>query len=93
MMKKIVSALKAFERGEIVVVTDDDDRENEGDLTVAAVHCTEEKMAFILRHTTGIVCTPMPKKKHNGLILLLWYQIITLHMGHNLLLLWILNMG
>ncbi|WP_375637432.1 MULTISPECIES: 3,4-dihydroxy-2-butanone-4-phosphate synthase [unclassified Bartonella] len=59
--KKIVSALKAFERGEIVVVTDDDDRENEGDLTVAAAHCTEEKMAFILRHTTGIVCTPMPK--------------------------------
>ncbi|WP_375624489.1 MULTISPECIES: 3,4-dihydroxy-2-butanone-4-phosphate synthase [unclassified Bartonella] len=61
--KKIVSALKAFERGEIVVVTDDDDRENEGDLTVAAAHCTEEKMAFILRYTTGIVCTPMPKKE------------------------------
>ncbi|WP_375622314.1 MULTISPECIES: 3,4-dihydroxy-2-butanone-4-phosphate synthase [unclassified Bartonella] len=61
--KKIVSALKAFERGEIVVVTDDGDRENEGDLTVAAAHCTEEKMAFILRHTTGIVCTPMPKKE------------------------------
>ncbi|WP_375683631.1 3,4-dihydroxy-2-butanone-4-phosphate synthase [Bartonella sp. AP281QHHD] len=61
--KEIVSALKAFERGEIVVVTDDDDRENEGDLTVAAAHCTEEKMAFILRHTTGIVCTPMPKKE------------------------------
>ncbi|WP_212111331.1 3,4-dihydroxy-2-butanone-4-phosphate synthase [Bartonella queenslandensis] len=61
--EKIVSALKAFERGEIVVVTDDNDRENEGDLTVAAAHCTEEKMAFILRHTTGIVCTPMPKKE------------------------------
>ncbi|WP_175869190.1 3,4-dihydroxy-2-butanone-4-phosphate synthase [Bartonella gabonensis] len=61
--EKIVSALKAFERGEIVVVTDDNDRENEGDLTVAAAHCTEEKMAFILRHTTGIVCTPMPKEE------------------------------
>ncbi|WP_375703351.1 3,4-dihydroxy-2-butanone-4-phosphate synthase [Bartonella sp. AD13SXNS] len=61
--EKIVSALKAFERGEIVVVTDDDDRENEGDLTVAAVHCTEEKMAFIIRHTTGIVCAPMPKEE------------------------------
>ncbi|PIT69426.1 3,4-dihydroxy-2-butanone-4-phosphate synthase [Bartonella tribocorum] len=61
--EKIVSALKAFECGEIVVVTDDNDRENEGDLTVAAAHCTEEKMAFILRHTTGIVCTPMPKKE------------------------------
>ncbi|WP_455479690.1 3,4-dihydroxy-2-butanone-4-phosphate synthase [Bartonella sp. B23] len=61
--KKIVSAIHAFERGEIVVVTDDGDRENEGDLTVAAVHCTEEKMAFIIRHTTGIVCAPMPKKE------------------------------
>ncbi|WP_455466493.1 3,4-dihydroxy-2-butanone-4-phosphate synthase [Bartonella sp. B39] len=61
--KKIVSALQAFERGEIVVVTDDDDRENEGDLIVAAAHCTEEKMAFIIRHTTGIVCAPMPKEE------------------------------
>ncbi|MET3559733.1 3,4-dihydroxy 2-butanone 4-phosphate synthase/GTP cyclohydrolase II [Bartonella japonica] len=61
--KNIVSALRAFERGEIVVVTDDDDRENEGDLTVAATHCTEEKMAFIIRHTTGIVCAPMPKEE------------------------------
>jgi 3,4-dihydroxy 2-butanone 4-phosphate synthase/GTP cyclohydrolase II len=40
---------------------DDDGRENEGDLIVAAVHCTVEKMAFIVRHTSGIVCTPMPR--------------------------------
>ncbi|HMM63944.1 MAG TPA: 3,4-dihydroxy-2-butanone-4-phosphate synthase, partial [Mesorhizobium sp.] len=57
--KKIVEAIRAFERGEIVVVMDDDGRENEGDLIVAAVHCTPEKMAFIVRHTSGIVCTPM----------------------------------
>lgn len=56
---RIADALKAFERGEIVVVTDDDDRENEGDLIVAAVHCTPEKMAFMIRHTSGIVCAPM----------------------------------
>ncbi|WP_336294765.1 3,4-dihydroxy-2-butanone-4-phosphate synthase [Bartonella sp. CB169] len=61
--KKIVSALQAFRSGEIVVVTDDDDRENEGDLIVAAAHCTEEKMAFIIRYTTGIVCAPMPKEE------------------------------
>ena len=59
--KKIVDAIRAFERGEIVVVTDDDGRENEGDLIVAAVHCTPEKMAFIVRYTSGIVCTPMPR--------------------------------
>ncbi len=61
--KQVVDALRAFERGEIVVVMDDDGRENEGDLIVAAVHCTAEKMAFIVRHTSGIVCTPMPKQE------------------------------
>ncbi len=61
--KKIVEAIRAFERGEIVVVTDDDGRENEGDLIVAAVHCTPEKMAFIVRYTSGIVCTPMPREE------------------------------
>lgn len=61
--KKVVLAIQAFERGEIVVVTDDDGRENEGDLIVAAVHCSEEKMAFIIRHTSGIVCAPMPKEE------------------------------
>lgn len=57
--RRVVDALRAFEAGEIVVVTDDDGRENEGDLIVAAVHCTPEKMAFIIRHTSGIVCAPM----------------------------------
>jgi 3,4-dihydroxy 2-butanone 4-phosphate synthase/GTP cyclohydrolase II len=60
--KRVVDAIRAFEAGEIVVVTDDDGRENEGDLIVAAVHCTPEKMAFIVRHTSGIVCTPMPRE-------------------------------
>ena len=59
--KKTVEALRAFERGEIVVVMDDDGRENEGDLIVAATHCTPEKMAFIVRHTSGIVCAPMTR--------------------------------
>src|ERR1700761_1076766 len=57
--KRVVDAIRAFETGEIVVVTDDDDRENEGDLIVAAVHATPEKMAFIVRHTCGIVCAPL----------------------------------
>src|SRR5712675_3461371 len=49
----------AFGRGEIVVVADDDDRENEGDLFIAASMCTPEKMAFIIRNTSGIVCAPL----------------------------------
>ena len=55
----VTEAIEAFARGEIVVVTDDDDRENEGDLVVAASLCTPEKMAFIVRNTCGIVCAPV----------------------------------
>ena len=57
--QRVDEAIAAFARGEIVVVTDDDDRENEGDLFVAASLCTPEKMAFIIRHTSGIVCAPL----------------------------------
>jgi 3,4-dihydroxy 2-butanone 4-phosphate synthase/GTP cyclohydrolase II len=55
----VTEAIAAFAKGEIVVVTDDDDRENEGDLVVAASLCTPEKMAFIIRNTCGIVCAPL----------------------------------
>ena len=55
---RVPQVIDAFARGEIVVVTDDDDRENEGDLILAAVHTTPEKMAFIIRNTCGIVCAP-----------------------------------
>jgi 3,4-dihydroxy 2-butanone 4-phosphate synthase/GTP cyclohydrolase II len=57
--QRIQAAVAAFARGEIVIVADDDDRENEGDLFVAAGLCTPEKMAFIIRHTSGIVCAPL----------------------------------
>jgi 3,4-dihydroxy 2-butanone 4-phosphate synthase/GTP cyclohydrolase II len=57
--QRVEAAIKAFAKGEIVVVTDDDERENEGDLFVAAAHCTPEKMAFIIRNTSGIVCAPL----------------------------------
>src|ERR1700720_4089492 len=56
---RVPQVIDAFARGEIVVVTDDNDRENEGDLILAAVHATPEKMAFIIRHTAGIVCAPI----------------------------------
>ncbi len=55
----VESVVAAFARGEIVVVADDDDRENEGDLFVAAAMCTPEKMAFIIHNTSGIVCAPL----------------------------------
>ncbi|KXF83747.1 GTP cyclohydrolase [Rhodococcus ruber Chol-4] len=52
-------AVETLAAGGMVVVVDDDDRENEGDLVAAAATMTAEQMAFIVRHTTGIVCAPM----------------------------------
>jgi len=55
----IDEAVAAIARGEIVVVVDDEDRENEGDLIMAAEHATAEKIAFFVRHTSGLICVPM----------------------------------
>lgn len=53
------NAISAIRQGEMVVVVDDDDRENEGDLIMAASKATPEKVAFMIRHTSGILCTPI----------------------------------
>jgi 3,4-dihydroxy 2-butanone 4-phosphate synthase / GTP cyclohydrolase II len=63
MTTSVAQTVEAFARGEIVVVTDDDDRENEGDLIVAASLCTPEKMAFIIRNCCGIVCAPLTARE------------------------------
>jgi 3,4-dihydroxy 2-butanone 4-phosphate synthase/GTP cyclohydrolase II len=60
--QRVAEAIRAFERGEMLVVTDDDDRENEGDLIVAASLVSPEQMAFMVRHTSGIVCAPMTRE-------------------------------
>lgn len=52
----IEDAIAAIARGEIVVVADDEDRENEGDLIMAADLATEEQIAFFVRHTSGVIC-------------------------------------
>jgi 3,4-dihydroxy 2-butanone 4-phosphate synthase/GTP cyclohydrolase II len=55
----IEAVIAAVGRGEMVVMVDDEDRENEGDLIMAAEHATPEKLAFIIRHTSGVVCAPL----------------------------------
>ena len=52
----IPDAVAAVARGDIVVVVDDEDRENEGDLIMAAEAVTPEKIAFFVRHTSGVIC-------------------------------------
>src|SRR3989338_8002431 len=52
----IPQALDALRSGKFLIVVDDESRENEGDIVLAAEHVTTEKMAFIIRHTGGVVC-------------------------------------
>lgn len=52
-------AIAAFERGEFVLVVDDPDRENEGDLIIPAECMTPQKMSFLLQHTSGVICVAM----------------------------------
>ena len=57
--EQVEAAIDAVRRGEFVVVVDDEDRENEGDLIVAAEKMTPEKMAFMIRYTSGVICLPL----------------------------------
>ncbi|WP_067826516.1 bifunctional 3,4-dihydroxy-2-butanone-4-phosphate synthase/GTP cyclohydrolase II [Nocardia inohanensis] len=55
----IATAVAAIARGEMVLVVDDEDRENEGDLILAAEQATPENIAFLVRYTSGVICVPM----------------------------------
>jgi 3,4-dihydroxy 2-butanone 4-phosphate synthase/GTP cyclohydrolase II len=59
-VEEIVADLRA---GRIVLVMDDEDRENEGDLIMAAELATPEAVAFMIRHTSGIICVPMEEER------------------------------
>ncbi len=58
-LSTIEEAIDAIGAGGMVVVVDDEDRENEGDLIMAAEHVTPEAIAFYLEHTSGIFCVPL----------------------------------
>jgi 3,4-dihydroxy 2-butanone 4-phosphate synthase/GTP cyclohydrolase II len=63
----IEDVIAAMARGEIVVIVDDEDRENEGDFIMAAEHATPEKLAFIVRYSTGVVCAPLTDERCDDL--------------------------
>ncbi|KAI9814644.1 MAG: 3,4-dihydroxy 2-butanone 4-phosphate synthase [Pycnora praestabilis] len=65
----IEDSIEAFSRGEFVVVLDSQDRENEGDLIIAAEDITTEKMAFMIRYSSGYVCAPLPPGRTDALAL------------------------
>ena len=55
----VEEAIRDIAGGRMVIVVDDEDRENEGDLTMAAQLCTPENVAFIRKHASGVICVPM----------------------------------
>jgi 3,4-dihydroxy 2-butanone 4-phosphate synthase/GTP cyclohydrolase II len=55
----IEQVIASVGRGEMVIMVDDEDRENEGDLIVAAEAASPEQIGFMLRHTSGIICLPV----------------------------------
>ena len=55
----VEDAVAAIARGEIIVVVDDEDRENEGDLIMAAGAASAETITFFVRHTSGVICAPL----------------------------------
>src|SRR5919197_4572804 len=55
----IENAVEAIGRGEMVIVVDDADRENEGDLIMAAEFATPETIGFFVHYTSGVICAPM----------------------------------
>jgi len=59
-LDSVERALADIAAGKAVVVVDDEDRENEGDLIFAAAKATPELMAFTIRHSSGVICVPMP---------------------------------
>ncbi len=59
MFNTVEDAVNAIAAGEMIIVVDDADRENEGDLVMAASRTSAEQVAFIIRHTSGIVCAPL----------------------------------
>ena len=63
----IEEAIEAYARGEFLVVVDDEDRENEGDLIIAADAMTMEKMNFMIRYTSGVICAPMSDERADQL--------------------------
>lgn len=71
---KIEEALEALKRGEMIVVVDDEDRENEGDVCVAAQFVTPEKINFMAKEARGIICVPMTGERLDELGIKLMVQ-------------------
>ncbi len=67
--QRVEAALEALGRGQFVVVADDQDRENEGDLILPAESMSTARLSFLLRHTSGVVCVALTRARCQALAL------------------------
>lgn len=70
-----LKALESFRSGQMVIVSDDDTRENEGDIVLSAAHAQPEQIAFMIRHTSGILCAPLTVERGEKLKLPLMTEV------------------
>jgi 3,4-dihydroxy 2-butanone 4-phosphate synthase/GTP cyclohydrolase II len=77
----IKEAIEDIKKGEIVIVVDDEDRENEGDMIMAAEKVTPEKINFLSKYARGLICVPLPKEKIDKLDLHPMVLVNTAKMG------------
>jgi 3,4-dihydroxy 2-butanone 4-phosphate synthase/GTP cyclohydrolase II len=63
MFDSIESAIQDIKRGKLVVVADDEDRENEGDFVAAASSITPEVINFMSKHGRGLICAALPEER------------------------------
>ena len=74
MLDTIPEAIEAVRNGEVIIVVDDEDRENEGDFLVAARHATPEVVNFMATHGRGLICAPLVEDRCDELDLPLMVQ-------------------
>ena len=63
----VTEIIEEIRAGRMVVLVDDEDRENEGDLILAAATATPEQIAFAVRHSSGLLCAPMSAERADAL--------------------------
>jgi len=66
-LKDIAKAVEIFAQGKFLIVIDDENRENEGDLIISGEKITDQDMAFLIRHTSGIICSAISAKRAKDL--------------------------
>jgi 3,4-dihydroxy 2-butanone 4-phosphate synthase/GTP cyclohydrolase II len=74
---RVDKAIEAVKAGRMIIVVDDEDRENEGDLVMAAQFITPDKVNFLTKHGRGLICVPMPRERLDRLNLSPMVQINT----------------